>query len=1538
MKKFSISSIVLIVTLVLVGLIHSVDVEASRRQNAATVGRSSVATQKPGASIHKSTGGQGIFIIANVNGRQVCRIATPDEVKQVTNRDPNFPLHLISSPSKARAAVTNAISPQATTGLNIILMGTDQLEGFPDAKKAFVRAASHWEALIQTPITIILDVDFGPTAFGTPFGPNVIGSTDTETLVDSPDTTTGNGGYSNDIRPALITSGTTQEAQIYSQLPTGSVPADIGAATTVVAPSANFRALGLLPAAADVAGDYSNGLGLPPAIGFNTLGANPNDNWDFDPSDGITNGKLDFDATVTHEIGHALGFSSEVGDHALNPGTPVAVTPWDIFRFRSGTTVNTFQAATRILSTGGDQEFFNGANDTPVSTGDPNGNGGDGWQASHWQDDVQESFATRRYIGIMHPVADRGARYLITNDDLKVLDLIGYTLTTNSQPNDVLSVDDGTAEAGGTGSSSIVLNRLTPVKYPSTLQTIRVFIRPVNGQPSPAGTRVRMLAYSAASPAAFAGTASPRPLVDQNIFLPDPGPNGGFVDLNLPLGPSIDSGDWYIGFQLPGGSNVAVGEDTSSAFQQRSFISNDNGNSFSTNGITSNFMLRAVETSTGCLFSLSSNGQSFDKGGGGGTFNVTTSAGCSWTPVIGENWMSSSSSGTGNGQVSFTVAPNTETVARTGIIAIGDQTFTISETAADLLSTQSSNPVLQAAQVHEQCVLQPTASQLQVTVPANAFQMDITLDGGSADVDLYVNFNHSISTIPNPQTGAFNATFSSTSPTGQEEVTINSLTTPSLQPGTYFIAIANCETSQITTTLRIKITGSSGQTCSFIVTPGVLSFSASGGQSSAGVAVANGCSWTASSSDTSWLTITAGASGSGNGTVSYTAAPNPNPVARSATLTVAGQNFTVNEDAFAKQNQTITFNSIPDHTFGDPQFGISAVASSGLPVSFLITTTNNAAVLTVDLSGNTSVVIHGAGPVTIQASQAGNSTFNAATPVSQSFNINKENQTITFGALPNRTFGDQPFTLNATASSQLPVSFSVASGPATISGNSVTIIGAGQVTINANQAGNANINAAPQVPQSFTVAPENQTITFNPIPDHTFGDAQFFLSATASSGLQVSFSVVSGPAVLSGNGVTVTGTGLVTIKADQSGNANISAAPSVTQSFNVVKANQSITFGPISNHAFGDAPFTLSASSSSGLAVSFNVVSGPATLNGSTLTLNGAGAVTIEADQNGDANHNAAPPVQQTFTVAKGLAVINLSNLVQIFDGNPRAATVTTSPNGLSGLSVTYNGSPAPPTVIGSYSLVASLSNANFQASNATATFKIVGLSPTDSQNVSPGNQVTASVLPNGGPGVTADLTHTGRGVIATVSVGVYSDNPTASGVVNAGGGFVDVKVVQSNSDDTLVINYYYPSGVTGANETALQLLYFNGTSWLPVIGSGGSAPIKNTTDNLDGTISGGRFTVTLDNTSSPTVTALSGTPFAATTAVMGDLNGDGVVTVSDLVVLANVIAGNLTLTPVQKAAADVSQNGSGQLDITDLVTLANFLAGNIKTMPVISP
>lgn len=222
--------------------------------------------------------------------------------------------------------------------------------------------------------------------------------------------------------------------------------------------------------------------------------------------------------------------------------------------------------------------------------------------------------------------------------------------------------------------------------------------------------------------------------------------------------------------------------------------------------------------------------------------------------------------------------------------------------------------------------------------------------------------------------------------------------------------------------------------------------------------------------------------------------------------------------------------------------------------------------------------------------------------------VNKLNQTITFGPLAAKTFGDAPFTLGGTASSGLTVSYT-SSNPsvATVSGNTVTIVGAGTSTITANQPGNDVYNAAAPVNQVLTVNKANQTITFNPLPEKSLGDPPFTLNATASSGLPVSYtSSNTSVATVSGNTVTILAVGSTTITALQAGNANYNAAPSVQQTLVVSSTTRIIALS--GNLAFGEVIIgvpqqrTLTISNTGNSLLTISNISYPAGFNGNVTT------------------------------------------------------------------------------------------------------------------------------------------------------------------------------------------------------------------------------------------------------------------------------------------------------------------------------------------------
>jgi photosystem II stability/assembly factor-like uncharacterized protein len=183
----------------------------------------------------------------------------------------------------------------------------------------------------------------------------------------------------------------------------------------------------------------------------------------------------------------------------------------------------------------------------------------------------------------------------------------------------------------------------------------------------------------------------------------------------------------------------------------------------------------------------------------------------------------------------------------------------------------------------------------------------------------------------------------------------------------------------------------------------------------------------------------------------------------------------------------------------------------------------------------------------MMASTYGRGVFTAIIP-------SQLEQVITFDALPVKTFGDAPFSIFGSSTSLLDVEFT-SSDPdiASISGNTITIKGAGTVTITATQQGNIYYKAADAVTQTLTINKATQTITFSALADKAINDDSFDLTATASSALNVTFiSSNTSIASVSGNTVTITGVGTTTITAKQPGNANYLAASDVSRDLKIV--------------------------------------------------------------------------------------------------------------------------------------------------------------------------------------------------------------------------------------------------------------------------------------------------------------------------------------------------------------------------------------------------
>ncbi|MGA1236568.1 MAG: cohesin domain-containing protein [Limisphaerales bacterium] len=225
-------------------------------------------------------------------------------------------------------------------------------------------------------------------------------------------------------------------------------------------------------------------------------------------------------------------------------------------------------------------------------------------------------------------------------------------------------------------------------------------------------------------------------------------------------------------------------------------------------------------------------------------------------------------------------------------------------------------------------------------------------------------------------------------------------------------------------------------------------------------------------------------------------------------------------------------------------------------------------------------------------------------------------QSISWGDISGLTYGDT-VSLSAAASSGLPVSFRVISGPGVVSGAELSATGVGVVVLQATQAGSDTFVAV-SMERSVEVGRAVQHLEFGSAGVLRYGDSGVSLSASSSAGLApFSFSVVSGPGTVQGNQLTPTGVGEVVVRASQAGDTHYLPA-SVEQSLTVQKGVPTIDWDSVGTLYFPGDSVALGGASSSGLPVSFEVVSGPASVAGGQLSVMGAGSIVLRAVQDGN--------------------------------------------------------------------------------------------------------------------------------------------------------------------------------------------------------------------------------------------------------------------------------------------------------------------------------
>jgi len=290
--------------------------------------------------------------------------------------------------------------------------------------------------------------------------------------------------------------------------------------------------------------------------------------------------------------------------------------------------------------------------------------------------------------------------------------------------------------------------------------------------------------------------------------------------------------------------------------------------------ITVGGQIFTVNQSSGCVFSISPASANISAAGGTGSLSVSSGNGCVWTAAANSSWITitAGSGGSGNGTIAFSAQPNTG-IARTGTIIVGGQTFTVNQDAGCSYSISPS-------------------------------RIDVGAAGGTGSF----NVNSGVGCPYNAISNAPWITITGGGGSGNGNVIF------SVAPNT-----GVARTGTITAGGQI-FTVRQSDGCAYSLSSNSANVSAAGGNESVNVLTATGCAYN-TVSNASWITITGGGD-SGNNTITFSVAANTG-AARTGTITVAGQTFTVNQAAGC----VYTFSSAGINLAADAAAGSFNVAS-----------------------------------------------------------------------------------------------------------------------------------------------------------------------------------------------------------------------------------------------------------------------------------------------------------------------------------------------------------------------------------------------------------------------------------------------------------------------------------------------------------------------------------------------------------------------------------------------------------------------------------
>ena len=302
--------------------------------------------------------------------------------------------------------------------------------------------------------------------------------------------------------------------------------------------------------------------------------------------------------------------------------------------------------------------------------------------------------------------------------------------------------------------------------------------------------------------------------------------------------------------------------------------------------------------------------------------------------------------------------------------------------------------------------------------------------------------------------------------------------------------------------------------------------------------------------------------------------------------------------------------------------------------------------VTFDVGGSTACVVTAAGSVSatsgtgtcdITATKASDVNYLSITSGVFSLAIRKAAATLTLSDL-SATYDGTPKNATATSSPVVPGISLTYNGAATAPTNAGSYVVVATLT-------NADYAADPAAGTLVIVRADQAAFTLTAPATATYGAGAAQLSASGgSSGGAVTYASLSSATCSVGESTgqlsILTGVGNCVVSATRAGDANYNPITTASASIVLAQASQSITFATLAAKTYGDAAFTVNATASSGLPVSFAAVAGSnCSVTGSTVSLTGAGSCAVLATQAGDASlYSAAASVSRSFSIAKRAA------------------------------------------------------------------------------------------------------------------------------------------------------------------------------------------------------------------------------------------------------------------------------------------------------------